>query len=103
MKIRIVITCGKRSYSEILDEKDISKLKDHLDECKSNGYNPHLKDISFDHYVRPIPETNMDSHNFNKDHFILGWMESLYQSDRAPHLLDYDQDQSVTTFRVEIL
>lgn len=101
INIKITITCGNRSYSEILDESEMNDIREHFDECKTNGANPHMKDLTFEENIKPIPETSMERlKDFSGNHFIFGWMECILQSDRAPHCLWAYNDED-TTFKVE--
>jgi len=86
-KIIVKITDGKHSYEEEVTEEQ----KEHFEECKNNGANPWMKNITFEKYTRPIKENLMDSKSLDKynernenNHFVYGWMESFSQGDNVP-------------------
>lgn len=74
-------------------EVEQSSIREHFDECKGNGANPHLNDVTFEQYIRPLAPFNAD--NIDKyngtDHFIFGEFETRGQSDSGPGQFLYPQ------------
>lgn len=78
MEVTVEITDGRRTYSEKLDMKE---EKEKWNEWVTNGANPHLEKMKFEHYYRPIKCTFDTIEKYNGDHFIFGWHECFIQSD----------------------
>jgi hypothetical protein len=57
---------------------DLDAIREHYDECVSNGANPHLEKIPFGEYISALPAFRAkDIHQFSGKHFIFGEIESL--------------------------
>lgn len=87
MKVLVRITDGKRTYEENVTEEEQKYFK----EISTNGANPEIEKMSFEHWTRPIKEDLMDNQSLDKyntcdqnAHFIFGWMECFSQSDNVP-------------------
>jgi hypothetical protein len=90
--IKVIITDGKRTYSEDVTEEQ----RESFEECSTNGANPWLTD--FDRYTRSLPEFELktkliERYNTRDEdaHFIFGWCECFFQSDDVPGWM-YDPD-----------
>lgn len=82
----VEITDGKNnSYKEVFPDKE---LKEHYNECISNGANDWLKNIPFEDYIKPINIKFSDLDKYNKKdknaHEIFGLIETIMQSDSCP-------------------
>lgn len=99
-KLRVIIKSNKRTFS---DEIDLQEEKLHFNECVSNGANPHLEKITFEHYIRPIKGRLNDLDKYNQlnseAHFIFGYFECLFQSDNCPQWISKDDEFEVANER----
>ncbi len=91
-KVIVEVRVGPRMYAEEIDLED---QREYYEELRTNGHNPRIERITFDHWVRPVTFDEKDIGQFNKDdadaHFIFGYWESLCQGDHAPRNL-YEED-----------
>ena len=85
-KVIVEVKVGRRKY---IEEIDLAAQREYFDELKSNGANPRMADVTFEHWVREVSFDAKDIGKFNGDanHFIYGYWESLCQSDHAPRNL----------------
>lgn len=86
MKKEYELWAGIRSDTfEYAEKVDIEEEREHFEECKGNGANPHLDNVSFEENIAPGKWTNEELDNINGIHFLYGWMECIGQrSDGSP-------------------
>ena len=92
MKLTVTIKSGRKSYSE---EIDVKELREYWDTLISNGHNPHLAGHTFEEFTRPIKIKD----DVIDCHFIIGWMECLWQSDDCPLFLLNANDVTIIVER----
>ena len=93
--IVIIISNQSMVYGENICGEDYRSIEAYFQECKSNGSNPHLENMTFEYYIRPIGKTRLKNETFkeyNGNHFIYGWFEGLIQSDNCPQWIYANQE-----------
>ena len=98
LHVRITLRRGalSRSYTEQVDLDDEREM---WEEWTTNGANPHLEGVTFEQYHSPLDISEKKVNDLNGRHFIFGFLESLYQSDRCPSFLFDNSDEG----KVEVL
>jgi hypothetical protein len=84
-----------QSYSE---QVDLDEQHEMWEEWVTNGANPDLEKMTFEHFHREVEFPLNQLNQYNGSHFIFGFLESLWQSDNCPSFM-YDDS---LTFEVEV-
>lgn len=85
--IIIILREGNRKYSETISGCEYREVQEHFCECQTNGANPHLENMTFEEFTRPLEpfkSTRSGLEQYNGNHYIYGWMECFSQSDEVP-------------------
>ena len=103
-RIRVTMSSGHRKAVEELTESYFNRIKDNFDEYKTNGHNSHLKDVSFEEYIRPvsIDWSNSKALEALKDHFLYGYIECLFQSEDSPGMWLFDYDAKLRPKNISV-
>ena len=70
-KVKVEIRCGDRFAGEYVN---LDEERKHFDECAHQ--------ITFEYWTRPI--TAIEIGKLLGNHFVFGYLESLFQSDHSP-------------------
>jgi hypothetical protein len=94
----------KRLYEYHLSSEDISDLREHHNECQTNGSNPWLENLSFEHIWRSITFKLDDIRQYkttdSNHHGIFGWHECIEQDRETPQMKLDKTDTIITILSV---
>ena len=101
-KITVTIRDDKHEYSEIIKDEDFNNLMEEFEECKRNGANPLLSNLTFKEYTKTVTDLTFNSKRMaelNGIHFIYGWIESFFQSKDIMEWMSLNDNIKIDVFR----
>jgi len=106
MKVKLpIIEISAEGCSIIWQEELDKDAAEYFEELQTNGANPHIEKITWEHWTRPIECHLGEIGQFNVEgsnaHFIFGYLESLWQSDRGGQLPFWSMEKILVHVKVK--
>lgn len=83
MSYKAVVVALSGGGNRVEVDVDLESMREHFDECQSNGANPDMEGLTFEEW---IAEVSFPSNGIPNDprHFLFGWLEAYAQSGETP-------------------